>query len=186
MPDKASMEEKIKEVLGKITSHENPCGGGVIKLMDRRYVLLSTDYFSYDLTKDLEELFNAAGDAVLYKGGEKIGRDLYEYYAPMAKEQGLDVFDIISAVGWYYGWATGEVVERGERDGVYRMILYDSFEAESFLRREGVGTRPVCHFLKGVLKGLVEAHTGMKYTSSEVKCAAKGDEYCEFVYKPLR
>ncbi len=185
MVDEKSVETQIKEVLRKITDKENPCGGGRIMLMGRRYVLLSTEYFTYDLTKDLEELFNAAGDAVLYKGGEKIGRDLYEYYAPIAEEKGIDVFDIISAVGWYYGWATGEVVEKGENSGKYRMILYNSFEAESFLQREGKTDHAVCHFLKGVLKGIVEAHTGHRYTSSETKCTAKGDPYCEFVYKPL-
>ncbi|NPA75026.1 MAG: hydrocarbon binding protein (contains V4R domain) [Euryarchaeota archaeon] len=186
MDDEKTVEQKIKTILNKIVDEENPCGSGRIILMNRRYVLLSTDYFTYDLTKDLEELFNAAGDAVLYKGGEKIGRDLYKYYAPIAKEKGVDVFDLIAAVGWYYGWATGEIVEKGENNGVYRMILYHSFEADSFIAREGRTNKSVCHFLKGVLKGIVEEHTGWKYTASEPKCRAKGDELCEFVYKPLR
>ena len=185
MDELGDVETKIKEVLSKITSKENPCGEGTIKLLDRRYVLLSTDYFTYDLIKDLEELFNAAGDAVLYKGGEKIGRDLYKHYGPIAKEKKIDILDLIAAVGWYFGWATGETVERGERNGIYRMILYNSFEAESFVEREGKSNKPVCHFLKGVLKGLVEELTGSKYTATEAKCRAKGDEYCEFIYKPV-
>ncbi len=183
MHTREEIAKRIEEIVRKL-ANRNPCGEGKIKLMNRRYVLMSTDYFPYDLLKDLEEIFNAAGDTLLYQGGIKVGRDLYNHYINVAREHGIDLWDVISAVGWYFGWGTGEVVERGERDGVYRMVVYDSFEAESFLAREGRGDKSVCHFMRGVLTGLVEGVEGRDYVGHETRCRAKGDEYCEFVIEP--
>ncbi len=180
MHTKEELQDKIKEIIKKLADR-NPCGEGKINLLNRRYVLMSTDYFPYDLTRDLEEIFNAAGDTILYKGGKRIGRDLYEHYIHIARKHGIDIWDVIEAVGWYFGWGTGEVVERGENDGVYRIIVYDSFESESFLSREGKSESHVCHFMRGVLTGIVEGVEGKEYHGKEVKCKATGDEYCEFV-----
>lgn len=185
MNDKKEIEERILKIIRKFAD-KNPCGEGQIRLINRRYVLLSTDYFPFDLTKDLEEMFNAAGDAVLYRGGEKIGKELYEHYLLIARKYGIDIWDVISAVGWYFGWGTGEVVERGEKNGKYRIKVYDSFEADSFIRRVERTEKPVCHFMKGVLNGIVEGVEGRKYRSEEKMCKAMGGEYCEFVLQPMR
>lgn len=184
MLEEKEIEEKARDLMKKITS-KNPCGSGEIDLMGRRYVLLSTEYFPYELTKDLEEIFGTAGDAVLYKGGERVGRDLYGHYIHLAREYGIDIWDIISAVGWYFGWGLGEVIERGHNNGKYVIRVYNSFESESFIDREKKVKKPVCHFMKGVLNGIVESIEVVKYKAEETKCRAKGDEYCEFVFTPL-
>ncbi len=183
--NKNEVVNKIKRTL-ELFQAKNPCGGGKITLIDRRYVMLSTDYFPFDITRDLEELFNAAGDTLLYKGGERIGKDLYAHYLPMARTYGVDIWDIISAVGWFFGWGTGTVIESGENDGRYRVRVYDSFEADSFLKRAGNTEKPVCHFMRGVLNGIVESIEGRKYSSKEDKCLAKGDGFCEFVFEPFK
>ena len=173
--------DMAKKIIRKMTS-ENPCGEGRITLLNRRYVMLSTDYFPFDLTKDLEEIFGVAGDTLLFKGGKRIGKDLYEHYSPLAEKYDLDIRDLISAVGYYFGWGIGRVVEREE--GVYKIHMYDSFEADSFIKRNGGAKKPVCHFLRGVISGLIESIEKREYRSKEVKCAAMGDEYCEFVFEP--
>ncbi len=184
MKDRESIEKKAIEIMEKLAD-TNPCGSGEITLLNRRYVLLSTDYFPFEITKDLEEIFGAAGDAVLYKGGEKVGRDLYMHYIDVAREYGIDIWDIISAVGWYFGWGIGDVIERGHDGGKYVIRVYSSFEADSFIKRGAKVSKPVCHFMRGVLNGIVESVEVKKYNAEETKCRAKGDEFCEFVFNPL-
>ncbi len=174
--DKKEIEKKARKIIDKITKEEY-CGDGKIYRVGRRYIFLSTDYFPYDFTRDLEELFGVAGDAILYKGGYKVGGDLVKYYRNIAEEKNLDIYDIMSSVGWYFGWCIGILIEKGEK---YKVIVYDSFEAESYLKREGKTEKPVCHFLRGVLAGIISEVNGEKYKAVEKKCKAMGDEYCEF------
>ncbi len=176
------IEEKAKKIIRKFAS-ENPCGEGRITLLTRRYVMLSTDYFPFDLTKDLEDIFGAAGDTLLFKGGKSVGMDLYKHYHDLADKYGVNTWNLISAVGYYFGWGLGRIVERND-EGAYRIRVYDSFEADSFIQRNGGAKKPVCHFIRGVLSGLVESVEGREYTVKEVKCAAMGDEYCEFLFEP--
>ena len=175
------IDDNARKIIRKFAP-ENPCGEGRITLLKRRYVMLSTDYFPFDLTKDLEEIFGVAGDTLLFKGGKSVGTDIYERYHDLAEKYNVDIRDLISAVGYYFGWGTGKVVER--KDGVYKIHMYDSFEADSFIKRNGGAKKPVCHFLRGVINGLIESIEKREYKSKETKCAAMGDEYCEFIFEP--
>ena len=51
--------------------------------------------------------------------------------------------------------------------------------------------RPVCHMVRGFLAGMVqymadEIGKKEKIVGKEIKCIAKGDEYCEYVAEPFR
>lgn len=173
------IESKAKKTLAKLGKDGRCCSENLkIEFYGKRYVLLSTRYFPYELKKDMEELFGGVGDFVLYRGGKRIGKRLVREYANSIKDKDLSMYDVLSAVGWYFGWATGEAFKDGEN---YRMVLYDSFEADSYIENEGKGDKPVCHFMRGVLTGIVEEAEGAKYEGEEVKCRAQGYEYCEFL-----
>ncbi len=177
--NKDEIEEKAKEVLKKL-GKDGRCGSDSLKIefFGKRYVLLSTQYFPYEFKKDMEELFGSVGDFVLYRGGKRIGKRLVKVYRENMKDDSLTMYDVLAAVGWYFGWAIGKSIKDGDN---YRMILYDSFEADSYLKNEGVGEEPVCHFMRGVLTGIVEETEGASYEGKEVKCKAQGYEYCEFL-----
>ncbi len=76
----------------------------------------------------------------------------------------------------------GERIKEGEN---HRMILYDSFEAESYIKNEGKSDKPVCHFMRGVLAGIVEEAEESKYEGKELKCMAQGYNYCEFLIEKV-
>ena len=60
---------------------------------------------------------------------EKELKKLVNEYNEYVKDKFISIYDILSAVGW----TIGEYIKEGEN---YRMILYDSFEAESYLKNE--------------------------------------------------
>ncbi len=176
--EKDEIESRAREIMKKITE-ERPCGKeSKIMRLGRRYVMISIDYFPYDIMKDLEELFGPVGDSILYRGGEKVGKRLVKDYTKIAPIDNLDIFDVMSAIGWYFGWGVGCIKED---NGKYVVRVYDSFEAESYIRNQGISNKPVCHFLRGVLVGVIEEITKDICKGTELKCKAKGDDYCEFL-----
>ena len=175
---KEEIERRAKETLKKLGKNGRCCSENLqIELYGNRYVLLSTRYFPYELKKDMEELFGGVGDFVLYRGGKRIGKRLVREYANSVNDD-ISMYDVLAAVGWYFGWAIGDSFKKGDN---YRTILYDSFEADSYIENEGKGDKPVCHFMRGVLTGIVEEIEKSKYEGKEVKCKAQGYEYCEFL-----
>lgn len=59
--------------------------------------------------------------------------------------------------------------------GSGRVLITDSFETVARKRDQ-----PSCHFFKGFLAGFLSKLFGKPITVVEEKCAAKGDERCEF------
>jgi len=59
--------------------------------------------------------------------------------------------------------------------GKGRIIVKDSFEA-----RESTSEAPCCHFLSNFLTGFITELFNKNVVVKELKCAGKGDEYCEF------
>lgn len=179
---KEEIEKRAKEVMKILGKDKNFSEDFKIELFGNRYVLLSTTYFPYECMKDMEELFGGVGDFVLYRGGKRVGKKLVKEYNEYVKDKSLSIYDVLSAVGWYFGWALGEYIKEGKN---FRMILYDSFEAESYLKNEGKSDKPVCHFMRGVLTGIVEEAEGEKYEGKELKCMAQGYNYCEFLIEKV-
>ena len=56
--------------------------------------------------------------------------------------------------------------------------IYDSFECENVK-----SDKPVSHFLRGILGGILFTIFRKEVTVYETKCIAKGDPYCEFEVK---
>ena len=57
----------------------------------------------------------------------------------------------------------------------------NSFIAKNY----GESEIPVCQFLRGYYAGLGEVLTNRGMDAEERKCAACGDDFCEFVLKPI-
>ena len=57
----------------------------------------------------------------------------------------------------------------------------NSFMANNY----GESEVPVCHFLRGYYAGMMEVLTTQALDGEETKCAACGDDCCEFVLKPV-
>ena len=62
------------------------------------------------------------------------------------------------------------------------MRLHGNFECTPFI---GKKDRPVSHLIRGGLAGVFKEAYGRDFRVREVKCIAKGDEYCEFIIEPV-
>ncbi|RLG92530.1 MAG: hypothetical protein DRO36_01100 [Candidatus Hecatellales archaeon] len=67
-----------------------------------------------------------------------------------------------------------------------KVILLNNFEAESILEHFGKQNEPSCHITRGALAGNLSMILGKDFVGKEVKCIAKGDNYCMFILKPKK
>ncbi len=122
-------------------------------------------------------LGSSASGAILFRIGYGMGKGFAVDHLKMAERVGIkDPFEIIRkiSVPLYtcsgYGMASLE-----EAGGVFSLKIRENFEAIDRTSRE-----PLCYMTKGMWKGGLEYAFGRSISIEEVRCKAKGDEYCEF------
>ncbi len=142
-------------------------------------IIISIETFVY-LQKDAEKILGIDGAAVLfYEAGKNAGE---RWINRFSREWGLRDRQFIEAVSNFYaelGWGRFSVEEKDKNELIVR--IENSFIARGY----GNSEVAVCHFLRGYNAGLAEVLKGRYVDAEEMKCAAKGDEYCEFVMKYL-
>lgn len=70
------------------------------------------------------------------------------------------------------------------KGGSAEVVVDDAFEAWCITEKDGIGKAPVCHYVRGLVAGVVETITGLGgLAAEEICCRAKGDESCVFVVK---
>ncbi len=150
---------------------------GEFSVIEVPAVIVSIETF-VSLQKDAEKILGFDGAAVLfYEAGKKAG---LRWINRFSKEWGLKDKKFIEAVQNFYaelGWGKFSVEEDNRKELVVR--VENSFTARGY----GNSEMAVCHFLRGYNAGLAEVLKGRGIDAEEVKCAAKGDDCCEFVMK---
>ncbi len=176
-PEKIVVRTGIVEDFETFKNQLKMIKDGYINLLNTRVVLQGADYLSW-LFRGLINTF----------GYEKIYDLLYSlsksrgssFLFPFVKE--FKPSDLKDAINYYVKF----VILRGQ--GEFKLVDFDLKE-ESFKLR--IYDNPICSNLKdlgkpagaimaGVIAGAVGRYTGKEYECKEVKCLAKGDEYCEF------
>ncbi len=150
---------------------------GEFSVIEVPAVIVSIETFVH-LQKDAEKIMGIDGAAVLlYEAGKKSGE---RWINRFRKEWGLKDQKFIEAVQNFYaelGWGRFDVKEDNGKELV--VSVENSFIARGY-GKSGVA---VCHFLRGYNAGLAEVLKGKGMDAEETRCAAKGDEFCEFVMK---
>ncbi len=150
---------------------------GEFSVIEVPAVIVSIETF-VNLQKDAEKILGIDGASVIfYEAGKKAGM---RWINRFSNEWGLKDKKFIEAVQNFYaelGWGRFIIEESNENELVVR--VKNSFIARGY----GNSEASVCHFLRGYNAGLAEVLKGRSIDAEEVRCAAKGDEYCEFVMK---
>ncbi len=84
------------------------------------------------------------------------------------------------------GLARGGIPEVNRERGEYIVRVYNSPYAQLPDGKVLKLGRPACHLLAGIFAGGASRLLERPYMAEETKCIAKGDEYCEFLLKPVR
>jgi len=146
----------------------------ILEQLGVRVIVMRAGTF-VDLQKSMELTLREEVEALLYEAGIKAGRSSTKV---LLREWGKKDFmrrwaEFYSSDGC--GWFKLEKAEvEPEKGGVVR--ISGSFIAEEYGRSE----KPVCHFLCGFLVGVFQELLGVELICEETKCAAMGEQYCEF------
>ncbi len=150
---------------------------GEFSVIEVPAVIVSIETF-VNLQKDAEKILGSDGASVLlYEAGKKAG---LRWINRFSKEWDLKDKKFIEAVQNFYaelGWGKFSIEENNKNELVVR--VENSFIARGY----GISEVSVCHFLRGYNAGLAEVLKGKDIDAEEVRCIAKGDEFCEFVMK---
>ncbi len=142
-----------------------------LTLLDERVVMLGRPCYEA-LIKGLREKFGSGHKAYLYYVGLEMGRYIYNKLKSMAKEQD-DIIPIYQAMFRHLGFGTLEIDLRTRK-----AIVKDSFECELFKgSNECEG-----HLVRGMLSGFLSSMLKKEVTTTEIKCIARGDPHCEYVF----
>jgi predicted hydrocarbon binding protein len=140
-------------------------------------IIVSIETF-VNLQKDAEKILGIDGTAVIfYEAGKNTNKRWIKWFNEL---WGLKDKKFIEALQNHYaelGFGTFSVEEDNKNELIVR--VENSFTARGY----GNSEVPVCHFLRGYFAGLAEVLEGNYIDAEEIKCAAKGDDCCEFMMR---
>ena len=152
---------------------------GIVERAGENFVVLGLGYYPYQFMKALSDI---AGEEIaadcMYRFGCGYGKGMYSTRLNQGKEK-IDALVLAWAGSTYFGWGTVEIVKVTPEKNIVR--VYNSFEARSHIaNNEQKASKPVCHYFRGVVAGVMAILGGEEVETKETKCLAMGDEYCEF------
>ncbi len=133
------------------------------------------------LFEEIEKILTPSGfAAVFYNAGKKSGAFIA---ALLSKRYGLKGDTLTLALiqaAKALGWGQVEVFTVNKKRLVGKVKMRSCFEA---LLKSGRNEK-VCHWTRGIVAGFLSEVIGKPVEAVELKCAAAGDEMCEFEIKP--
>ncbi|HVX01604.1 MAG TPA: V4R domain-containing protein [Nitrososphaera sp.] len=142
--------------------------------------ILVNERFWNKIRSSLLDLLKDAGPLIMYEIGLEYGFDIGFQGRTKAKSR-ADIVDLFTYYALISGWGRFEVSALKSKEMApprkATVKVYDSFFAKAAKSETG---NPSCFFLSGLLAGLAEGTFSTGYNCLETKCAAAGDECCEF------
>jgi len=143
-------------------------------------IIMSVELFG-SLLDEIEKILTPSGfAAVFYNAGKKSGtfiaKLLSKRYGLKGKSLTLAIIQATKAIGW--GRIEGFNVDK--KGFLNNVKVQRCFEA--LLR--GHKKEKVCHWTRGFIAGFFSEVVDKSVEAEELKCAAAGDDVCEFEVKP--
>ncbi len=153
---------------------------GEVFLDENSVIILSRGNLAH-LQKDFERVMGPVATSIVYNSGRdyaqnvqsNIKQSIIKLIAKISKDMiAKKMLDVFSS--WGYGKA--EFLELDPEKSYAKLKVTNSANALSYEN----STKPVCHFIRGILAGAGTIIMEKEMHCLESKCVAKGDEYCEF------
>ncbi|MEM2133509.1 MAG: V4R domain-containing protein [Candidatus Jordarchaeaceae archaeon] len=154
---------------------------GVLEFLGSRVIIQDSKFYPIVFEMMMGEFGYEEASKFMYNHG-KIGlplvKDFREQFKVINLKKTAESFAKLTEL-WGQGAAE---VTFDEKTNSYRFRVENSPFCSYF---KGLGM--VAGWLRaGLMAGAFESYTGNRYECREVKCVAKGDDYCEFIVKPSR
>ncbi|MEM1658025.1 MAG: V4R domain-containing protein [Candidatus Jordarchaeales archaeon] len=174
------LSKDIKSFIDGIEIDES----GALSFKGRRFVFVPGVLFSISLMGALVERYSKMLEPVRRRALVNYGRKLAEKMEALGAKGVLEYY---LSLEYLMGFGRNELIEFGESQVVFRVYssLYGE-ETGAYFKMRGVQPSATCssgYVAEGILNYFAEKDGKPLFTSEEVKCKAKGDEYCEFVLK---
>jgi len=137
--------------------------------------LLSFETIS-DIESALKEIFSpSAASTILCTIAKKSGANTCKKIMKKTKEKTLNY---LSKLKNHENWGRLSFQNVDFTNGSGKAVIIDSFE--SIICKT---TQPCCHLFRGFLEGFLSELFGKTIEITEEKCAGKGDQHCEFIFR---
>jgi predicted hydrocarbon binding protein len=135
------------------------------------------DFEIFALMKNaLIETFASGAGVIIATMAKPCGRKICREIArkAMSTKEILNQFCVLVNE---HNWGELSFVNLDFDNGSGRVVVKNSFEA-----RKSMSKSPCCHFMANFIAGFIAELFNKKVIVKEVKCTAKGDDYCEFKF----
>ncbi len=177
LPDVMSCQ--IKQAKGGLLVDE--LSFPVVTTSGERTMIFRNEIFN-GMLKATREKFGSGADVIIFDQGASAGEvSGKELVAVMGKEKISEL--ITHVVGMYQslGWGLGQVVNLNRSPFQIIIRMFESAECTG-----QHSSRPVSHFIRGHMVGVIKGVFGIETRSVETSCVATGDKYCEFSLEEKR
>ena len=148
---------------------------GALSFHDVRYMLIRPETL-IGIQKAIEEKNRRLAQDAFYQGGFRGGYLSAQNYRELLDFDDSQIIDFMMKMGTEIGWGHF-ALQKFELKRRYVSIIV---RHSPFAAAYGRSSSGVCHLIRGVLSGLASAIFNKACIGSEVKCLAKGDDYCLF------
>ena len=178
------LNQEVKRTKRKV--RETSSRGGIrtpLAVRDKKAIIITNADFA-EFQKRLEQIFSPSAVAViLYEAAKACGEKSAERLRNQLGTNAVELLNAFARMKETGGWGKIEFKDLVFSKAHGRVIVKDSFEAKEY-RKSHI---PVCHFIRGYLAGALSTILNAEVSLTETKCAAKGDDHCEFqIQRPRR
>jgi len=163
------MENKILKDL-----YFTPEKGGLF-YKEVRYLLVRPDVL-ITFQKEVEKELGEKAGRILFLSGFQGGSLSSKKYREVFHLSDEEIVRFMTEMGPQIGWGRFELEKFDSDKKALSIRVYHSPFAEAY----GVSTKPVCHFIRGVLSGMATAVFKEECEITETLCLAKGNPFCKF------
>jgi len=110
-----------------------------------------------------------------YQGGLGVAKEFKEKYK---FENIEDYFAMLRLRGIVLGWFVISHIDIHLKNNIIVLRMTDNWECNMV---KGKFKTPQSHFVRGIISGFASYILGKNMVAKEIKCIAKGDNYCEFI-----
>ena len=148
---------------------------GLLTYKGIRYLILRPETIM-TMYKKLRAKYGSDVDFHFFEGGYEGGRLSSQKYKDNFGLNEIDLINFTLKTGREIGWGRFELLRYDQEKKILEVKVSNS----AFVTKDKSSEFPVCHFILGVMSGMASVLFDAEVSSKEVKCAAKGDEYCIF------
>ena len=147
---------------------------GKIEIIKLRNMLISPDFILNLQEKDPD---------ALYKLSKNIMKKDLDFFNKTISLKSQASIDRIKDIYEIFGFGKIQILDFDTKNKRGVVNILDSPIAKAHLLNNKVSSEPKCHFIAGKISGIFSFLFKKDVNAKEVKCMAKGDDFCQFVIK---